>query len=174
MSYTQHTTDAAKLIVGCAIVTVSDSRTEATDASGVAIKTLLAAEGHTLCDYKIIPNDPEKLDHHLGTLLGRPDVGVILIHGGTGISHRDQTIDVVSRRLELVLPGFGELFRMLSWDQIGSGAMLSRAIAGVSRRRGESPKLLFSMPGSTKAVELAMTKLILPELRHLLGELRKV
>src|SRR5581483_10653669 len=104
----------------------------------------------------------------MSDLLSRPDVDAILTNGGTGISRRDQTIDVVERLLDHHLPGFGELFRMLSYDQIGSGALLSRATAGIARG-----KPLFALPGSTKAVELAMTKLILPEIRHLLFELRK-
>jgi molybdenum cofactor biosynthesis protein B len=92
----------------------------------------------------------------------------VLTNGGTGISRRDQTVGVVERHLEQQLPGFGELFRMLSWEQVGSGAMLSRAVGGIARG-----KVVFAMPGSTPAVELAMTKLILPEIRHLLKELRK-
>jgi len=92
----------------------------------------------------------------------------VLTNGGTGISRRDRTVEVIERRLDQSLPGFGELFRMLSWDQIGSGAMLSRAVGGVA-----NGKPVFAMPGSTAAVELAMTRLVLPELRHLLHELRK-
>ena len=101
-------------------------------------------------------------------LLAHPDVDAVLTNGGTGISRRDQTIDVIERLIEQPLPGFGELFRMLSWEQIGSGAMLSRAAGGIVHG-----KLVFAMPGSTGAVELAMTKLILPEMKHLLRELRK-
>ena len=93
---------------------------------------------------------------------------MILTNGGTGISRRDQTINVIEKRLTQPLPGFGELFRMLSYEQIASGAMLSRAVGGIA-----NGKLIFAMPGSTKAVELAMTQLILPELGHLLAELRK-
>jgi molybdenum cofactor biosynthesis protein B len=150
------------------VVTLSDTRTEATDRSGARIKELLASDGHQLSAYQIIKDEPGDLDALLTQLLARPDVNVTLTNGGTGISKRDQTINVIERRLELPLPGFGELFRALSYEQIGSGAMLSRATGGVAQG-----KLLFAMPGSTKAVELAMTKLILPELRHLLRELRK-
>jgi molybdopterin adenylyltransferase len=173
VSHEQHKSDSAQLVVRCAVVTVSDSRTESTDASGSFIRAELTKQGHTIADYAIIPNDPEKLDRHLAALFGRTDIDALLIHGGTGVSHRDQTIDIVTRRLELILPGFGELFRTLSYNQIGSAALLSRAIAGVARRRTDSPKLLFSIPGSTKAVKLAMTQLIMPELRHLLSELRR-
>jgi molybdenum cofactor biosynthesis protein B len=95
------------------------------------------------------------------------EVDAILTTGGTGISRRDQAIAVVEKMIETPLPGFGELFRMLSWNEIGSGAMLSRAIGGIARK-----KLIFAMPGSTAAVELAMTKLILPELRHLVHQIR--
>jgi len=168
MSYTEHQQDAAAITVGCAVVTLSDTRTTTTDTSGALIQRLLTEAGHKVADYKIVHDEPSEFDPLLARLLGRDDVDAILTNGGTGISHRDQTIAVVRRRLDLVLDGFGELFRMLSFQEIGSGAMLSRAIAGVSRG-----KLIFAMPGSTKAVELAMTKLILPELRHLLGQLRK-
>jgi molybdenum cofactor biosynthesis protein B len=168
MSYQQHQQSSSPLSANCAIVTLSDTRTPDTDTSGQALRSLLAAAGHAVTHYELCPDDPALLDPLLNALLARPDVDVILTNGGTGISRRDQTISVVERLLDLPLPGFGELFRMLSWDQIGPGAMLSRAIGGISRG-----KLLFSMPGSPKAVDLAMTKLILPELKHLLHELRK-
>jgi molybdopterin adenylyltransferase len=168
MSYQQHQQDAGGIKAKFAVVTLSDTRTEATDASGATIKRLLTEAQHTVVDYQIIRDEPGELDPLLARLLGRPDVDVILTNGGTGISKRDQTIQVVHRRLELELPGFGELFRSLSYQEIGSGAILSRAIGGVARG-----KLLFAMPGSTKAVELAMSKLILPELGHLLSQLRK-
>jgi len=107
--------------------------------------------------------------HELLTeVLAVRDLDAVLTNGGTGISRRDTTIEVVETHLDQTLPGFGELFRMLSFQQIGSGAMLSRAVGGVARG-----KLLFAMPGSTAAVELAMTQLILPELKHLVHELRK-
>jgi molybdenum cofactor biosynthesis protein B len=168
MSYQQHQHDAVGIAVGCAVVTLSDTRTEATDTSGAAIKRLLAEAGHMVVDYQIIRDEPGELDPLLARLLGRADVDAILTNGGTGISKRDQTFQVVYRRLEMELPGFGELFRSLSYQEIGSGAMLSRAIGGIARG-----KLLFAMPGSTKAVELAMSKLILPELGHLVSQLRK-
>src|SRR5205823_4467843 len=105
----------------------------------------------------------------LDELLADGKIDIVLTNGGTGISRRDQTIGVIEKKLAIPLPGFGELFRMLSYEEIGSGAMLSRAAGGVT----EGGKLLFAVPGSTKAVELAMTKLILPEIRHLLFELHK-
>jgi molybdenum cofactor biosynthesis protein B len=108
------------------------------------------------------------LEELLGSLVGREDVDAIFTTGGTGVGRRDQTVDVVAGLLDRELEGFGELFRMLSWEQIGSGAILSRAIGGVAKG-----KLVFAMPGSSGAVELAVTKLIVPEIRHLLRELRK-
>lgn len=168
MAYSEHL-DAARGQTGhCAVVTLSDTRTEATDTSGARIRALLDGQHHPVVHYAILPDDPATLQPQLAALLDLADLDVVLTNGGTGISHRDQTIAVVEKLIEQPLPGFGELFRMLSWHQIGSGAMLSRAIGGIARR-----KLLFAMPGSTPAVELAMTKLILPELPHLLRELRR-
>jgi molybdenum cofactor biosynthesis protein B len=168
MSYQQHQHDASAIRARCAIITLSDTRTEATDKSGARIKELLAANNHDILFYKIIPDDPALLDALLSELESRPDIDAILTNGGTGISRRDNTVPVISRHLTTPLPGFGELFRMLSYEQIQSGAMLSRALGGLA-----GAKLLFAMPGSTNAVELAMTRLILPELPHLLAELRK-
>ena len=146
----------------------SDTRTAATDKSGDKIRELLTAASHTIVHSQIVKDDPAELQPLLESLLKRADIDTILTNGGTGISRRDQTITVVERLITQPPPGFGELFRMLSWDQIASGAMLSRAVAGIA-----SGKLIFALPGSTAAVELAMTKLILPEIRHLLFELRK-
>jgi molybdenum cofactor biosynthesis protein B len=172
MAYDQHireaSADPAAAVARCAVVTLSDTRTPDTDKSGRRMQELLRDAGHVVAEYQLIPDDPGKLRPLLETLLGRYDVDVVLTNGGTGISRRDQTVGVVERVLDQPLPGFGELFRMLSWEQIGSGAMLSRAVGGIARG-----KLLFAMPGSTAAVELAMTKLVLPELKHLLRELRK-
>jgi len=154
MSYQQHQHDASGIVVGCAVVTLSDTRTEATDSSGAAIQRLLAEAGHKVLHYEIVHDEPAEFDPLLARLLGRADVEVVLTNGGTGISRRDQTIQVVQRRLDTVLDGFGELFRSLSYQEIGSGAMLSRAVGGVARG-----KLVFAMPGSTKAVELAMHSL---------------
>ncbi|CAN5683812.1 molybdenum cofactor biosynthesis protein MoaB [soil metagenome] len=168
MAYEQHVHDALGTVARCAIITLSDTRSPDTDTSGQAIRRLLESAGHGVTDYRVIKDDDVALTSALDELLGRDDVDAILTNGGTGISRRDQAIGVVERRIDRPLPGFGELFRMLSWEQIGSGAMLSRAVGGIAKR-----KLIFAMPGSTKAVELAMTKLILPELPHLLRELRK-
>jgi molybdenum cofactor biosynthesis protein B len=168
MSYQSHQQSGAKLIALCAVITLSDTRTQVTDTSGQTIRKLLTEAGHAVAHYAILPDEPDQFEPALKNLLDRSDIDAILTSGGTGISRRDQTIDVIQRQLDHPLPGFGELFRMLSWEQIGSGAMLSRAVGGIA-----AGKLLFAMPGSTKAVELAMTRLILPEIGHLLGELRK-
>ncbi len=168
MAYSEHVRSADQIVARCAVVTLSDTRTEQTDGSGAAIKRLLTEAGHEVSLYRILPDDPSALDALLRDVLARDDVDAVLTNGGTGISRRDQTVGVIDRLIEQPLPGFGELFRMLSWEQIGSGAMLSRAVAGVARG-----KVIFAMPGSTKAVELAMTRLVLPEIRHILFELRK-
>jgi molybdenum cofactor biosynthesis protein B len=168
MSYQQHVQTAQAIAARCAVVTLSDTRNEQTDTSARRIRELLEADGHSIASYMVIRDDPAELAGLLEKLAAAADIDVILTNGGTGISRRDNTIAVVESKLTLPLPGFGELFRMLSWTEIGSGAMLSRAVGGVAQG-----KLIFAMPGSTKAVELAMTKLILPELRHLLFELRK-
>jgi molybdenum cofactor biosynthesis protein B len=167
-AYDEHQRAAEQIVARCAILTLSDTRNQSTDKSGARIRELLTADAHAVTHYEVLRDEPELLSARLAALLARDDVDVILTNGGTGISRRDATVPVIERVIESPLPGFGELFRMLSWEQIGSGAMLSRALAGVAQG-----KVLFAMPGSTKAVELAMTKLILPEVRHILRELRK-
>jgi molybdenum cofactor biosynthesis protein B len=167
-AYDEHQRAAEQIVGRCAVLTLSDTRDETTDKSGARIRELVRGDGHTIADYQLLRDEPDVLNAALSALLVRPDVDAILTNGGTGISRRDATVPVIERVIESPLPGFGELFRMLSWQQIGSGAMLSRALGGIAQG-----KLLFAMPGSTKAVELAMTKLILPEMRHLLRELRK-
>jgi molybdenum cofactor biosynthesis protein B len=171
MSYQEHQRKAAGEQVGCAVITLSDTRTLEQDTGGAAIVGLLTAAGHILRERRLIRDDPVVLDVLLTELIGRTDIDAIVTTGGTGISRRDTAIEVVSRKLQRELPGFGELFRMLSFEQIGSGAMLSRAIGGVTG--GAGGKVIFSLPGSVKAVELGMTRLIVPELRHLVRELRK-
>jgi molybdopterin adenylyltransferase len=168
MSYDQHAKAAAELSARCAVVTLSDTRTEATDSSGKMVCDLLKAGGHSIVHYGVVTDDALPFERLLKSLVGREDVDVILSSGGTGVSRRDLASDVVERVIERRLEGFGELFRMLSYQEIGSGAMMSRAVGGVA-----GGKLVFAMPGSTGAVELAMTKLILPEIRHLINELRK-
>jgi molybdenum cofactor biosynthesis protein B len=169
MAYEKHIHATESIVAHCAVVTLSDTRDEVTDTSGRSIRTLLEQHGHKVARYTILPDDAAKLGTLLDELFDDAGIDAVLTNGGTGISRRDGTIAVIESKLVIPLPGFGELFRMLSWQQIGSGAMLSRAVGGVASNH----KLLFAMPGSTKAVELAMTGLILPELKHLLAELRK-
>lgn len=168
MAYSDHLRDAKELNVRCAIVTLSDTRTPETDKSGQRIRQLLESANHIVAKYQLIPDDPEQLRKLLSELVASSDIDAVITNGGTGISRRDTTIEVVESLLTQILPGFGELFRMLSYQEIGSGALLSRAVGGVA-----GGKLVFALPGSTGAVELAMTKLILPELKHLVHELRK-
>lgn len=158
--------DAAALCIPCAVITVSDTRTVETDRSGQMIQTLLQAAGHGIAFYTLVPDEPESVRSQILTLSQRPDIAAILLSGGTGIAPRDTTYDAIADLLEKTLPGFGEIFRWLSYQEIGSRAIASRAIAGTLGRT-----LVFSMPGSTNAVTLALQKLILPELRHLVGQL---
>jgi molybdenum cofactor biosynthesis protein B len=148
-----------------AIVTVSDTRTPDTDESGALIRRLAELSGHTVADWRIVKDEPDQVARVLDELAAG-DARLIVFNGGTGISRRDRTYDVVSRALEKTLPGFGEIFRMLSYEEVGAAAMLSRATAGVYRG-----KVVFSIPGSPAAVRLAMERLILPEARHLVWEL---
>jgi molybdenum cofactor biosynthesis protein B len=168
MSYQQHQTSANSIVARCAVITLSDTRTLQNDPSGKRIVDLLREQSHDVLEHRLIPDDGPGFKLVLSDLLARSDIDAILTTGGTGISKRDQAIGVIESIIESPLPGFGELFRMISWDQIQSGAMLSRAVAGIARG-----KVIFAMPGSTAAVDLAMKKLILPELRHVLNEIRK-
>jgi molybdenum cofactor biosynthesis protein B len=151
----------------CAIVTVSDTRTPATDASGTCIRALLEAAGHRVVGYTIVPDDPRDVRGRLDAFLADPEVDAVIVNGGTGLAARDTTYETVAALLDKRLDGFGELFRMLSWEQVGAAAMLSRATAGTARG-----KILASLPGATAAVELAMTKLLLPELAHMVHLVR--
>jgi molybdopterin adenylyltransferase len=156
---------ASPAVVHCYILTISDTRTETTDTSGRAIFDLLFAEGHQVAGRKIVRDEPELVRHALEEQLASPHVQAILTTGGTGITSRDTTFETIDGLLEKRLDGFGELFRMLSYHEIGSAAMLSRACAGLARG-----KVVISMPGSEHAVRLAMTKLVLPELGHMVRE----
>lgn len=166
MSVAEHK-EKGKRNVGCFIVTVSDTRDETTDQSGQLIKTLLAEKGHPLAGYRIVKDEPAQIDALLREALGRRDVDAIIVNGGTGISPRDGTYEVVSRLLEKRLDGFGEIFRLLSYQDIGSAAIMSRAAAGSAKG-----KVLISLPGSKGAVDLAMRRLILPELGHMVSQLQ--
>ncbi|RKU27325.1 molybdenum cofactor biosynthesis protein [Candidatus Poribacteria bacterium] len=150
--------------VSVAIVTVSDSRTPETDTNAVFLREQLEAEGNGVTAYQIIKDEPDQVSDVLDKM-AESDAQVIIFNGGTGIAPRDTTFDVLNRKLEKTLPGFGELFRMFSYDQVGAAAMLSRATAGVYRG-----KVVVSTPGSNAAVRLAWEKLIGPELQHLAWE----
>jgi molybdenum cofactor biosynthesis protein B len=151
-----------------AVVTVSDTRTIETDTSGALIVTLAEAAGHRVVAREIVPDEPERMRPLLCSYRDRDDLHAVLMTGGTGISPRDQTFETVSALLTKPLPGYGELFRMLSFAEIGPACVLSRAVGGLM---GEVA--VFVMPGSRAAVELAMTKIILPELGHVVAEARK-
>jgi molybdenum cofactor biosynthesis protein B len=154
--------------LGFHVLTVSTSRTETEDRSGPLIRELVEAASHVVAGHGIVPDDPARIGDALDAALADPAVHVVVLNGGTGVSARDCTPEVVAARLERVLPGFGELFRMLSWEEIGSAAMLSTAIGGIAHGRP-----VFAVPGSPKACRLAMERLILPDIGHLVGELRK-
>ncbi len=151
-----------------AVLTISDTRTEATDTSGALIVALAEGAGHSVVDRAIIPDEPDRIHPILESYRDRSDLHAVLLTGGTGISPRDRTSETVSALLTRPLPGFGELFRMLSYAEIGSACILSRAVGGLM---GELVVLV--MPGSRAGVQLAMTRIILPELPHLVHQARK-
>ena len=169
VGYDDHKKAAGVRAVACAVITCSDSRTEATDDSGKMIRQLLERAGHTHPFHAISKDDPATIRALIEELSARNDIQAIILNGGTGVSRRDNTFDAVSGMLTKTLPGFGEIFRMLSYQSIGSGAILSRATAGIVVS-GEKHVLVFSIPGSPDAVQLAMDKLIVPELSHLVWE----
>jgi len=169
MSHEAHRRAAHGLTAACAVLTVSDTRTEATDRSGAYLAEVLAGAGHRVVARTIVPDEPSEIGGALsGWLSGEARIDLILTTGGTGIASRDTTIEVVERLLDKRIDGFGELFRMLSHREIGAAAMLSRAVGGLA-----GGSLVFALPGSSAAVRLAMEELILPELPHLLQELRR-
>lgn len=155
--------------VSCLIITVSDTRTPETDRSGQLTRDLLLENGYTVAGIQIVPDEYERIQALLREAAENPAVEAVLLNGGTGIAGRDTTYEAVRDVLHKEMPGFGEIFRMLSFtEDIGSAAILSRAIAGTV-----GTTAVFSMPGSTGAVRLAMTRLIVPELRHVMRELYK-
>jgi len=169
VSHIEHKAQAPSS-VRCAILTVSDTRTEATDTGGKAISTLLIEAGHEVVAKRILRDEPMLVQQLILGLIGDEEARVqaIITTGGTGITSRDSTYEAVVALFEKQLDGFGELFRMLSYQEIGAAAMMSRACAGVLRKR-----IIVSLPGSENAVRLAMTKLILPELGHLIREVSR-
>ena len=150
--------------VSVAVVTVSDSRTPETDTNAAFLREQLETDGNSVTVYQIIKDEPDQVSDVLDKM-AETDAQIIIFNGGTGIAPRDTTFDVLNRKLEKTLPGFGELFRMFSYDQVGAAAMLSRATAGVYKG-----KVIISTPGSNAAVRLAWEKLIGPELEHLAWE----
>lgn len=154
--------------VNCMVITVSDTRTEENDLSGQAIIKLLKENAHNVLLYRIVKDEPQEIREVIE--LGSSDAGVeaIILNGGTGISKRDSTFEVVSSLIEKKLDGFGEIFRYLSYLEIGSAAVMSRAIAGTYKGR-----VVFSMPGSEGAVRLAMEKIILNEIGHMVWEISR-
>lgn len=154
--------------VRCFILTVSDTRTDANDTSGHAIRDLLSNAGHTVVGRAIVRDDAALVKMTIERQLATGDIDVIISTGGTGITSRDSTFEAVDALLEKRLDGFGELFRRLSYDDIGPAAMLTRAVAGLAAGR-----IVIALPGSEAAVRLAMERLILPELGHLVQQARK-
>ncbi|MBD1907724.1 MogA/MoaB family molybdenum cofactor biosynthesis protein [Funiculus sociatus GB2-A5] len=159
--------DIKGMTVTCAVITVSDTRSPETDTSGQLIKQLLQNAGHAIGEYALLKDEPTQIRALLATLGQRPDLDALIFNGGTGIAPRDTTYDALENELSKTLPGFGELFRFLSYQEIGSRAIASRAVAGVYQS-----KLVFSVPGSSNAVKLAIEKLILPELVHLVNQIK--
>jgi molybdopterin adenylyltransferase len=163
----EHRNDAPKAL-NLAVMTVSDTRTPETDTSGALIVAMAEASGHRILERVIVPDDPDRMIPLFRDFASQIDVHAILVTGGTGISPRDRTYETVSGLLTRPLPGYGELFRMLSYAEIGPACILSRAVGGLM-----GPVVVLVMPGSRAAVELAMRKIILPELPHLVREAQK-
>lgn len=161
MSHQEHRQQAANG-VRCAVITVSDTRTPETDTSGRLMRDALTQAGHAIHAYCIVKDEPGDIRRLLRHHIQDAGTDTVLLSGGTGLSSRDGTYEVVRDCLEKELTGFGELFRYLSYDEIGAAAMMSRATAGVA-----GGTVIVSMPGSSAAVRLAMEKLILPELAHM-------
>lgn len=167
MSVEQHRR-AAPAVLGFALITVSDTRSAEDDVSGRTLSEMASAAGHRVEAALLVPDDVDAIRGAVRQALAREGVDVVILTGGTGFSPRDVTLEAVGPLLERPVEGFGELFRMLSFQQVGSAAMLSRAAAGLAGARA-----VFLLPGSPKAVSLAMERLILPEAGHLLGQARK-
>jgi molybdopterin adenylyltransferase len=167
MSHEQHRAHAPSS-VGCAVLTISDTRTIDTDVSGRTLVELLTSNGHRVVDRGLVHDDPDEVQTWIQGRRAMPEVQAILTTGGTGITQHDTTHEAITRLFDKPLPGFGELFRMLSFEQVGPAAMLTRACAGVSQCR-----IIIALPGSEAAVRLALERLILPELGHLVHEARR-
>ncbi len=168
MTAEEHKAKSVKT-VKCYVVTVSDTRNVSTDQSGQLIKELLTSGGHKVLGYRIVKDDPTEVENLLRQVLSCDDLEAILLTGGTGISPRDGTYEVVSCLLDKQISGFGEIFRFLSYQDIGSSAVMSRAQAGVA-----AGKVVISLPGSRGAVDLGMRQLVLPELGHMVSQVRGI
>jgi molybdopterin adenylyltransferase len=167
MSEAEHK-QQAPASVWCFVVTISDTRTVDTDVSGNAITDLLVTAGHKIAGRAIVKDDPDQVRATIERHLAGPDVQAIITTGGTGITSRDSSYEAITSLLQKRLDGFGELFRMLSYEQIGSAAIMSRACAGVVAGR-----IVVSLPGSEAAVRLGMERLVIPELGHLVQQANK-
>lgn len=159
---------AAPRVARCFVLTVSDTRTPDTDSSGRAIRELLGAAGHEIAGYQIVGDEPAAVAAVVRAQINDEGTQAVITTGGTGVSSRDGTFEAIDTLFEKRLDGFGELFRMLSYQEIGAAAMLTRATAGTVQR-----KVVFVLPGSEHAVRLALTKLVIPELGHVLQQLNK-
>src|SRR6266852_4730012 len=154
--------------IGCFVLTISDSKTPETDTSGILIRELLVQGGHAVAGHGIVKDEPTQVVAVIRESCANPAVKAFILSGGTGVTSRDSTYEAVESLLDKRLTGFGELFRMISYQEVGAAAMLSRAQGGVVQGRA-----LFSLPGSPNACRLALEKLILPELGHVLREVRR-
>lgn len=160
----EHAPDSVRF----AVLTISDTRTKQNDTSGSLIKDHLTSLQHSLVDYAIVKDEGDQIGEILRRWIDDPSIEAIVTNGGTGIAGRDVTYGIIAGLIEKPMPGFGELFRMLSWDEVGSASMLSRALAGIA-----AGTVIFSTPGSSNAARLAVEKLIGPEIGHIVFELRK-
>jgi len=164
MSYKEHKEKSPRTVT-CAVLVISDSRTEETDESGKLLREKLGENGHHVTDYAILKNDSESVKRKIQELLAQEELQVIITSGGTGVSHRDVTVETITPMLGKKLEGFGELFRSLSYQEIGTASIMSRAIAGVA-----GGKIIICIPGSLGAARLAIEKIILPEIGHMVRE----
>ncbi|MBI2207260.1 MAG: MogA/MoaB family molybdenum cofactor biosynthesis protein [Candidatus Rokubacteria bacterium] len=154
--------------IGCFVVTISDTKTPETDTSGKVVRDLLTAAGHAVVGSAIVRDEPADVERVVRDACADAGVHAVITTGGTGITSRDSTFEAIERLLDKRLPGFGELFRMLSYQDVGPAAMLSRAQMGIHRRR-----IVVSLPGSPNACRLALEKLLIPEFGHLVREVSR-
>lgn len=164
----EHRKEAQGSVLGFALLTVSDTRSERTDKGGELLATLVGAAGHRVASRGLVRDEIGEIRAEVKAALALPEVDVLLVTGGTGLAPRDLTVEAVTPLFEKEIPGFGELFRMLSFAEIGAAAMLSRATAGLV-----SGRAIFLLPGSPAAIELGLSRLVLPEIGHLLAQARR-